>query len=180
MRLTVGSLEVAKPRDSGLDFFQSLWSLPGTSAAALPQCLSNIRTIPSLWHPISRLRDFTRSCGNSFYHLVNRGPGVLFQFPCLPVFESSDFFYTALVTAPSPHSFLKIACHMQWSHSICHLRQWLIGSLFLECKEHRCLGPSNGLLPSGDKPSPVAMNTILHSEMHTSPFNWIMHNVLAS
>ena len=41
----------------GFRLFQSLWNLTGTSAAALR----------SLYHPISRLRYFTRSCGKTSY-----------------------------------------------------------------------------------------------------------------
>ena len=67
------SLEAARFR---FKLFQSLWNLAGTSAAALPRCLSNFRAILLLQHPISRLRDFTRFSGKTSYRLVNRGPGV--------------------------------------------------------------------------------------------------------
>ena len=40
----------------------------------LLRCLSHFRAIRSLWHPISRLRDFTRSHGKTSVHLMNRGP----------------------------------------------------------------------------------------------------------
>ena len=63
-----GSLEAAR---FGFRFFQSLRNLTGTSAATLQRCLSNSRAIRSLWHPISRLRDFTRLGG---IRLVNTGP----------------------------------------------------------------------------------------------------------
>ena len=53
-------------------FFQSLWNLTGTSAAALPRCLSNCRAIWSLKHPISRLRVFMGFGGKTSYRLVNR------------------------------------------------------------------------------------------------------------
>ena len=66
------SLEAAR---FGFKLFQSLWHLTGTSAAQLPRCLSNVRGIRSFWHPISRLRDFTRFGGKTSYRLVNRGPG---------------------------------------------------------------------------------------------------------
>ena len=52
--------------------FQSLWNLTGTSTAALPICLSNFRAIRALYHPISRLRDFTRFNGKT-------SPRILFQ-----------------------------------------------------------------------------------------------------
>ena len=58
----------------GFKLFQSLWNLAGTSAAALPRCLSNFRAIRPLQHRISRLRDFTRFGGKTPYRLVNRGP----------------------------------------------------------------------------------------------------------
>ena len=61
----------------GFKLFQSLWNLAGTSAAALPRCLSNFRAIRPLQHPISWLRDFTRFGGKTSYRLVNRGPGSL-------------------------------------------------------------------------------------------------------
>ena len=38
----------------------------------LPKNLSNFRVIRSLYHPISRLRDFTRFGGKKYYRLVNR------------------------------------------------------------------------------------------------------------
>ena len=67
------SLKAARFR---FKLFQSLWNLAGTSAAALPRCLSNFRAILPLQHPISRLRDFTRFGGKTSYRLVNRGPGM--------------------------------------------------------------------------------------------------------
>ena len=57
----------------GFRFFKSLWNLTGTTAAALPRCLSYFRAIRSLYHPISWLRDFTRSCRKTSYRLVNSG-----------------------------------------------------------------------------------------------------------
>ena len=52
----------------------SLWNLTGTSAAALPRNLPNFRAIGKVQTQISRLRNFTRSCGKTSYRLVNRGP----------------------------------------------------------------------------------------------------------
>ena len=52
----------------------SLWNLTGTSAPLLPRYLPNFRAIGKVWTRISRLRDFTRSCGKTSYSLVNRGP----------------------------------------------------------------------------------------------------------
>ena len=65
------SLEAAR---LGFRRFQSFWNLTGTSTALLPRCLSNLREIRSLYHPISRLRDFTRFGGKTSCRLVNRGP----------------------------------------------------------------------------------------------------------
>ena len=45
--------------------------------AALLRCLSHFRAIWALWHPISRLRNFTGFGGQTSYRLVNRGPGVV-------------------------------------------------------------------------------------------------------
>ena len=65
------SLEAARFR---FRLFQSLWNLTGTSAAAQPRCLSNFRMMRSLWHPFSRLRDFTRFDDKTSYRLMNRCP----------------------------------------------------------------------------------------------------------
>ena len=62
-------------RRFGFNLFQSLWNLTGTSAAALPRRLTNFVAIRSLWYPISRFRDFKRSCCKTSYRLVNRSPG---------------------------------------------------------------------------------------------------------
>ena len=66
------SLEAAR---FGFKLLPSLWNSTGTSAAPLPRCLLNFRAIRSLWHPISRLRDFARFGSKTSYRLVNRGPG---------------------------------------------------------------------------------------------------------
>ena len=52
----------------GFRLFQSLWNLTGTSTASLSlsRCLSNFRVIQSLYHPISRPRDFTRFVDRTF------------------------------------------------------------------------------------------------------------------
>ena len=68
LRLEAARLDVA--------MVVSLWNLTGTSAAALPRYLPNFRAIGKVWTRISRLRDFTRSCGKTSYRLVNRGPEV--------------------------------------------------------------------------------------------------------
>ena len=49
---------------------QWLWNLTG------PRCLSNVRAIWPLQHPISRPRDFKRFGRKTSYRLVNRSPGV--------------------------------------------------------------------------------------------------------
>ena len=68
-----------RSQGGGVEFrlFQSLCKLTGTSAALLPRCLSNFRVIRSSLHPISRRRGFARFDRKTFYHLVNRGPGLL-------------------------------------------------------------------------------------------------------
>ena len=53
----------------------SLWNLTGISAAVLPRCLSNFRAIGKVLPRISRLREFTRSCGKTSVCLVNKGHG---------------------------------------------------------------------------------------------------------
>ena len=65
------SLEAAR---LGFIMIVSLWNLTGISAALLPRCLLNFRAILKVKTRISRLRDFTRSCGKTSYRLVNRGP----------------------------------------------------------------------------------------------------------
>ena len=57
----------------------SLWNLTGISAALPPRCLSNFRAIGKVYSRISRLRDFTWSCGKTSCRLVNRGPGCYFD-----------------------------------------------------------------------------------------------------
>ena len=52
----------------------SLWHLTGISVVMLPRCLSNFRAIVST--RISRLRDFTITCGKPSVCVVNRGPGL--------------------------------------------------------------------------------------------------------
>ena len=59
----------------GVIMIVSLWNLTGISTALLPRCLLNFRAIGKVQTRISRLRDFTRSCGKTSYRLVNRGPG---------------------------------------------------------------------------------------------------------
>ena len=65
------SLEAAR---LGVIMIVWLWNLTGISAALLPRCLLNFRAIGKVQTWISRLRDFTRSCGKTSYRLVNRGP----------------------------------------------------------------------------------------------------------
>ena len=49
----------------------SLWNLTGILAALLPRCLSHFRTFGKVQTRISRLRDFTKSCGNTSIRSVN-------------------------------------------------------------------------------------------------------------
>ena len=65
------SLEAAR---LNLIMIVSLRNLTVISAALLPRCLSNFRAIGKVYTGISRLRDFTRYCGKTYYRLVNRGP----------------------------------------------------------------------------------------------------------
>ena len=53
---------------------RSFWNLTGTSAAMLPMCLSNFKTIRQFKVPISWLRDFTRSYGKTSFRILRRGP----------------------------------------------------------------------------------------------------------
>ena len=62
----------------GVMMIISLWNLTGISAVQLPRCLSNFRAIRNDSNQISRIRDFTRSCGKTSVRLVNRGPKVVF------------------------------------------------------------------------------------------------------
>ena len=63
------SLEVAR---FGVKMIASLWNLTDISVALLPMCLSNFKAIGKVWTWISRLRDFTRSCGKTPVRLVYR------------------------------------------------------------------------------------------------------------
>ena len=51
------------------------WRLTAISATLLPWCLSNFRAIGKFKTRISRLRDFTRSCGKTSVRWVNKSPG---------------------------------------------------------------------------------------------------------
>ena len=53
----------------------SLWNLTGTSAALLPMCLSNFKTIRQFKVPISWLLVFTRSYDKTSFRILRRGPG---------------------------------------------------------------------------------------------------------
>ena len=63
----------------GFRLFQSLWTFMGTSTAAQPRCLSHFRAMCLLSHPISRLRDFTKSYAKTSFRFMNRDPVFLFQ-----------------------------------------------------------------------------------------------------
>ena len=55
----------------GFRFFQSIWNLTYTLAAALPKCLSNCKAMR-----FETSRDFTRFRGKTSCLLVNRGPSI--------------------------------------------------------------------------------------------------------
>ena len=61
------SLEAAR---LGAIMIASFWHLIGISATPLPKCPTNVRAIGKVWTRISRLRYFTRSCGNTSVSLV--------------------------------------------------------------------------------------------------------------
>ena len=50
--------------------------------SVLPRCLSNLRAIGSLQHPISQLRYFAKFGGKTFVRLVNRGPETVPSLDC--------------------------------------------------------------------------------------------------
>ena len=56
---------------------RSLWNLTGTSAAVLPMCLSNFKTIRQFKVPISWLLDFTRSYEKTSFRILRRVPDLL-------------------------------------------------------------------------------------------------------
>ena len=62
-------------REIGCHTYRTLWNLTGISAALLPICQSNFRTIWKVLAQISRLRYFTRPCGKTSICLANRGQG---------------------------------------------------------------------------------------------------------
>ena len=81
----------------GFKLFQSLWNLVGTLAALLPRCLSNVRAIRPLQHPILRLRDFMRFGGKMSYRLVNRGPVLWGMAISTKLKTTSSLFFVYLV-----------------------------------------------------------------------------------
>ena len=54
----------------------SLWNLTGISAALLPRCLSIFIAVGKVYTRISRLRNFTRSCGKTPVRLTKKRPGL--------------------------------------------------------------------------------------------------------
>ena len=70
------SREVSKPRDLYLELSYH-YEITGTSAASLRMWLSNFKAMRIFNLPISRLRDFTRSDGNTFHRILKRSPGRL-------------------------------------------------------------------------------------------------------
>ena len=81
----------------------SLWNLTGISAALLPRYLLNFRAIGKVQTRISRLRDFTRSCGKTSYRLVNGGPEVL-------------HFVQSVILGPRPE-YSNRTLALQWRHN---------------------------------------------------------------
>ena len=94
------SLEAAR---FGFKLFQSLWNLAGTSAALL----SNFRAIRPLQHPISRLRDFTRFGGKTYYRLVNRTPQAESHRPCPPTHRIYKTALTYQLPSRNPESWYR-------------------------------------------------------------------------
>ena len=84
----------------------SLWNLTDISAALLPRCLLNFRAIGKVRTRISRLRDFTRSCGKTSYCLVNRGPG----WDCLSVMSPRRCLHCSELSACVCHGLIPISC----------------------------------------------------------------------
>ena len=74
--------------------FISIWNLTGTWTALVSGCLSNFRSIGKVLTRISRLRDFTRSCGKTSVHLVNRSPvrrnNVKCKYLCICMYQNSS------------------------------------------------------------------------------------------
>ena len=79
----------------------TLWNLTGISAALLPQCLSNFRTIGKVHTRISWLRDLMRSWDKTSVRLVKRGSRV---YRCM-----GDFRERSLVS--TNWTSLKCKCH---------------------------------------------------------------------
>ena len=57
----------------------SLWNLTGVFVSLLPVYLSNFRAIGKFYTRMSRLRDFTISCGKTSCCLVSGGPGSIYE-----------------------------------------------------------------------------------------------------
>ena len=75
-RLIIRSLKVSKQRDLYLVFVaRSLWYLTGTSAAVLPMCLSNFKSMRQIKLPISRLQDLARSYHKTSDSILKWTPG---------------------------------------------------------------------------------------------------------
>ena len=80
----------------------SFWNLTGTSAAVLPMCMSNFKTIRQFKVPISWLRDLTRSYGKTSFRILRRDPGYFHWYltirnakknePCARRLYNTEFF----------------------------------------------------------------------------------------
>ena len=71
--LTARTREVSKSWNSGLDSSSHsvIWQTPLQHRCIYARCLSNVRGIRSLQHPISQLRDFRRNYDETSIRLVN-------------------------------------------------------------------------------------------------------------
>ena len=71
----VRSRKISKPRDFVFRNVRSHWNLTGTSAALMPMCLSNFRSMRRFKTTNLAVRDFTRSYDKTSYQILERGPG---------------------------------------------------------------------------------------------------------
>ena len=54
---------------------RSVFKIVRTPRNLMPMCLSNIKAIRKIWHPISRLRDFARCHEKTSYRILKLAPG---------------------------------------------------------------------------------------------------------
>ena len=65
-----------KPARLDVIMILPFWHFTGISAAVLPRCRSNFKTIWKVLIGILQLRNFKKSCGKTYIRLVNRGLGM--------------------------------------------------------------------------------------------------------